>query len=90
MLLHIGWLTPGYALNQRSDSVWQSNQNGWQVLRASRDGSPVPKAHSAAMSAGPAKHRLPCASPSNNLLRLSLLLATKAGEASKRAAASKP
>ncbi|TXT39560.1 MAG: hypothetical protein FD135_2104 [Comamonadaceae bacterium] len=32
----IGWLTPGYVLNQRSESVKLSNQNNWSVQRASQ------------------------------------------------------
>lgn len=32
----IGWLTPGYVLNQRSESVKLSNENNWSVQRASR------------------------------------------------------
>jgi lysophospholipase L1-like esterase len=32
----IGWVTPGYVLNQRSDSVKLSNESNWAVQRASR------------------------------------------------------
>ena len=32
----IGWLTPGYVLNQRSESVKLSNESNWSVQRAAR------------------------------------------------------
>lgn len=32
----IGWITPGYVLNQRSDSVKLNNDSGWTVSRAAR------------------------------------------------------
>lgn len=38
----IGWITPGYVLNQRSDSVKLSNDPGWSVRRALSPRAPEP------------------------------------------------
>jgi lysophospholipase L1-like esterase len=79
----IGWVTPGYVLNQRSDTVKLSNENGWTVQRASRqhlDTSAVPLGGQIGAGGAGSDVRITFKNPeSAQLMRVSVLQSAVAG-----------
>jgi lysophospholipase L1-like esterase len=79
----VGWITPGYVLNQRSDSVKLSNENGWSVQRAmlqKLDPTAVPFGGQLGTGSAGAGARLTFKNPeAAQLMRVSVLQAVTGG-----------